>query len=124
MRFVHCYLCATQFSMDDALFDKRVADHRDFYCPNGHKQQFIGKTEDEKTIERLERSRRVWEEQYAIVHDELKQWRQAMRFCPICRERVSQARSPEVAAHKLSLHLQEIHHARGAVLALMPGASA
>lgn len=121
---LNCIECGIEFGLAGPLYERRVKDHRDFTCPNGHKQRFTGKSDEQKAIERLERiEQTLWESNRELT-EELEVWKQLGRHCPICHERVSQARSSEVAAHKLSLHLQQTHNARGALLALMPGASA
>lgn len=35
-----CCVCATRFWMDNELYERRITDGRDFYCPNGHAQVF------------------------------------------------------------------------------------
>ncbi len=54
---IRCFSCQTEFAMDEALYDARYADHRNFWCPNGHDQHFIGKTEDQRKIAQLEAER-------------------------------------------------------------------
>lgn len=41
--------------MTKELRDRRLEDHKAWYCPNGHAQSYTGKTEAEKLRERLER---------------------------------------------------------------------
>jgi septal ring factor EnvC (AmiA/AmiB activator) len=41
--------------MTKELRDRRLEDHKAWYCPNGHSQSYTGKTEAEKLRERLER---------------------------------------------------------------------
>lgn len=48
-----CYVCAIQFAMPREFRDRRLSDKRDFYCPAGHPQHFIAKTEAEKLREQL-----------------------------------------------------------------------
>jgi len=43
-----CYSCATWFGMDADFYKNRLADHKDFYCPNGHAQRFVSETDAEK----------------------------------------------------------------------------
>lgn len=49
---LHCANCGVGFAISTEYEDKRRADRRTFYCPNGHSQWFPGKT-DKKVIEEL-----------------------------------------------------------------------
>lgn len=51
---IPCIECGIEFGMPDSLEKQRLADHKPFWCPNGHKQFFTGKTPEEKRIEELE----------------------------------------------------------------------
>ena len=124
MKHTFCITCGIEWSMPTSLYEQRIRDQDWFYCPNGHPQRFSGKNDEEKKREQAEALTQRFRDLYEAESGELERWKQAMRHCPICNERVSQARSIEIAAHRLSLHLQQIHHARGAVLALMPGETA
>lgn len=44
LRPITCYLCGVLFGMEAGYDDRRIQDHRTFYCPNGHDQHYIGKT--------------------------------------------------------------------------------
>lgn len=61
-----CYKCGIQFAMPTWYRQKRIEDHADFYCPNGHAQHFSAETEAE--IERRLRQRA--EQQVARAEDE------------------------------------------------------
>jgi hypothetical protein len=39
--------------MERDFYNNRLNDHKNFYCPNGHCQRFVGKTEAEELRERL-----------------------------------------------------------------------
>ncbi len=52
---VRCYLCSVAFCMHDDMYNQRRADHRAFWCPNGHDQQFSGESPERKRIAQLER---------------------------------------------------------------------
>lgn len=54
-----CCNCSVQFAMPTQLRDRRLRDHKDFWCPNGHSQRYIGKTEEQLQRERAERAERV-----------------------------------------------------------------
>ena len=54
----YCIECGVQFCLPTNLYQQRLKDHKDFSCPNGHWQRFIGKTDEEKRIEQLARLQR------------------------------------------------------------------
>jgi chromosome segregation ATPase len=45
--------CAVTFGMPEHMEQQRRKDHAAFYCPNGHRQYFTGKSEAEKLKEQL-----------------------------------------------------------------------
>lgn len=48
-----CFSCHTTFAMPAELRRLALADHGIFfYCPNGHRQHYLGKTEADKERER------------------------------------------------------------------------
>lgn len=51
---VECYLCACAFAIPTSLYDRRCEDHGDFWCPNGHRQHFTGKSSAERLREQLD----------------------------------------------------------------------
>ncbi|QNJ57961.1 hypothetical protein SEA_HITTER_64 [Gordonia phage Hitter] len=53
-----CCSCSVQFAMPTELRNRRLRDHEAFWCPNGHRQWYVGKTEEQKLRERLEREER------------------------------------------------------------------
>lgn len=53
-----CYLCGVTFAMPDSMQDNRRRDRKDFYCPNGHGQHYLGKTAEQKLREQLEEEQR------------------------------------------------------------------
>lgn len=59
MSFVTCCYegCAVTFGMPEHMESQRRKDHKAFYCPNGHQQFFLGKSEAEKLKEELARVR-------------------------------------------------------------------
>lgn len=48
-----CCECHTRFAMSSALQSQRLADHKLFYCPNGHGQHYTGESEAEKLKRQL-----------------------------------------------------------------------
>ena len=58
---VTCYACGVIFGLPSDFHRNRVEDHKDWYCPNGHDQRFVGETDAQKY-------RRMWrEEQERVV---------------------------------------------------------
>ena len=59
---VTCYLCGVTFGIDSAVRQQRQDDHGTFYCPNGHGQAFIDKSEAEQLRDQLSRQKQetVW----------------------------------------------------------------
>jgi len=48
-----CANCGLVFAMLKSHRDKRLKDHKSFFCPNGHGQHYIGKSEEEKLKDEL-----------------------------------------------------------------------
>jgi hypothetical protein len=64
-----CCACGVEFAMPSSLRKKRLADHKEFYCPNGHAQHYTGESEAERLKRELvaaneridsERKRHEW----------------------------------------------------------------
>lgn len=53
-----CCNCHVQFAIPTELHNRRLRDHRDFWCPNGHGQRFTGETEEQRLRKQLERAER------------------------------------------------------------------
>lgn len=51
---VTCYLCGVPFAMPDYLQAQRLKDRRDFWCPNGHEQRYLGETEAQRLAKELD----------------------------------------------------------------------
>lgn len=45
---VTCYACSVIFGIPSDMYRHRLEDQKEWYCPNGHSQHFIGETEAEK----------------------------------------------------------------------------
>lgn len=56
-----CCACGIPFAMTADFMRRRRNDHKEFYCPNGHRQWYSGKTEAQKLREELERKQRALE---------------------------------------------------------------
>lgn len=50
---ITCYKCGIPFLVPSYFKEKRINNHENFWCPNGHMQAFVGKTEAEKLREQL-----------------------------------------------------------------------
>ena len=48
-----CITCGCVIGMQDGYYDRRAEDHRDFHCPNGHKQHFVDESDAEKNARLL-----------------------------------------------------------------------
>jgi hypothetical protein len=53
-----CHSCGVPFALSADQYNQRIKDRKDFYCPNGHGQHFLDKTEEEKLREQLEAEKR------------------------------------------------------------------
>lgn len=62
--------CGVMFAIDDGFDDRRRADHRNFYCPNGHTLSYNGKTEAEKEKARADRLQKQVEQREADIRFE------------------------------------------------------
>lgn len=87
-----CCQCGVIFGMTDYFKNERVRDHKQFYCPNGHSQGYVGETEAEKNARLLreEQARhqrtlqRENEERAAKEKAERKLTRVGRGVCPDC----------------------------------------
>lgn len=99
-----CCDCGMPFAMT-ADFRKRRLEKRDlFYCPAGHPQHYLGKSEAQQLRERLDATlKRENEERAARVAAEKANERLKRRVkagtCPCCKRTVSQ-----LARHMKSKH--------------------
>lgn len=48
-----CGSCGLLFGMEQQYRDRKIREHGDFYCPNGHLRQFIAETEAERLKKQL-----------------------------------------------------------------------
>jgi DNA-binding XRE family transcriptional regulator len=108
---VHCYKCNTPFGMTSELQQRRVDDHKGFFCPNGHEQFYQGKTEAQKLKIELERQRQITEaaqaraskaenerEQVAKAHKKMRN-RIMNGVCPCCNRTFQNLLSHMKAEH-------------------------
>ena len=55
LRIETCYTCGVPFGIPTELQYSLVQNRRAFYCPNGHSQSYVGKTDQERLAEAQER---------------------------------------------------------------------
>lgn len=106
-----CGDCGIVFGMPSDFRDRRIQDHRTWYCPNGHQRHYIGETEEQKLRRQLkaeqdhatrlvaerdqmEASRRAWKGQATRARN-----RSIGGDCPICGKHV----------YGLARHVARIH---------------
>ena len=88
-----CISCGVQFAMPEELDNRLRQTHKSFFCPNGHIQNYVGKTEAEKLREELKRKEAeiagIVDEKYAALHQvqtlEKKLKRVHNGTCPCCK---------------------------------------
>ena len=54
LHVLSCGGCGVMFAMPETMFQKRLEDHKGFFCPNGHSRYFSGPSEAEKLRKQLE----------------------------------------------------------------------
>lgn len=57
-----CCSCGIVFGVPKEWDEKRRADHRDFYCPNGHRLSYPGETKEEGL------ARELWVQRSRVAH--------------------------------------------------------
>jgi len=63
---VECYTCGVIFGLPSQLKRNLLDNHEMFYCPNGHGQSFIGKTEAQKLRELLEQEKQKFDREFVL----------------------------------------------------------
>lgn len=120
---VNCCQCGIDFCMPNAHHRQLRESHATFFCPNGHRNYYAGKTPQEKKIESLER-RLGWYEDDAKYQKERFKERtmqavELLRACPVgcgwhspCHIREAYNFDygfPERVRWSVALHLAEVH---------------
>jgi hypothetical protein len=111
---VECAHCGCHFGIDEAMRQRRVADHERFYCPSGHSNVYRGESE----ANRLKREKKkleddLWFAENKARNDKLRLAAQKGQFtkyrnriakgiCPCCN-----LTFPDVAQHMASQHASE-----------------
>lgn len=75
---VDCANCGVEFCLPAGLHARLRRNHETFYCPNGHRNFYPGKTKEEKHIEELERRVRILQDNvngaHQLRHDALDEF--------------------------------------------------
>lgn len=50
---VTCCKCGVAFGISSRLYDELMKSHENFYCPSGHGQHFLSRTEEERLRQEL-----------------------------------------------------------------------
>lgn len=60
---ITCYRtdCGILFAVPEHWQATKLRDHEDFWCPNGHSQAYLGKSQEEKLRDELARVRKIAE---------------------------------------------------------------
>lgn len=61
LRAQTCCDCGVLFGLEVGYDDRRHEDKKSFYCPNGHPQHYIGKTQAQRLQEQLDAARSLAE---------------------------------------------------------------
>jgi hypothetical protein len=67
MRVIQCCECFVAFAMTTELYEKRLKDHKSFYCPVGHGQHFVGKSDEEQLKEKLKQKEKLLEDKTNLL---------------------------------------------------------
>lgn len=107
-----CCNCGIWFAIPHGLNERALRDHSvSFWCPLGHRQHYIGKTEAEKLRERVAATERTAEHYRSRAETAIRSRnalkgqvtkvknRVAKGVCPCCKRSF-----PELAAHMESKH--------------------
>jgi hypothetical protein len=99
-----CITCGCVIGMQDEYYDRRLHDHRSYYCPNGHTQCFTGESEAEKNA-RLLREEQARHQRTLSRVNEVERERDRLKkrvkagVCPCCKRTFKQ-----LAAHMKHKH--------------------
>lgn len=104
--------CQNTIHLHHDVEQKLRRTHETFYCPAGHSNYFAGTSDDQKTIERLERSVDRWQELWEEMADSRDEWKLAAKQCPFeCGFRVIRKSKLANVRFALANHLIEEHGA-------------
>lgn len=102
-----CYSCGVLFAMAEDFFDHRQSDQKNFYCPAGHQQHYVGKSDRQKLDEAAARETALRDQLEASIRDgetqrvELARIRQriANGVCPCCNRSFGNVRQHMANQH-------------------------
>jgi Zn ribbon nucleic-acid-binding protein len=111
LQAVECVSCGVSFAMPMSLYNKRLEDHKAFWCPNGHGGYFPRETEAEKLAKQLVATRAQLDQKEMAIRDsrreaerahketaKIKRWATAA-LCPCCNRSFVQLRRHIAAKH-------------------------
>ncbi len=118
----HCYKCGVAFGMTVDFQRRRLKDRKSFYCPSGHSQVYVGKTEQQKLKEKLasaERKAAKLEAEKWQAKDEAE--RESKKYGRL-RERVKNGVCPccNRTFQNLARHMKTKHPEWGTLKGLKP----
>lgn len=107
MTVILCYKCGIEFHVATNWNANRIEDKNSFFCPNGHSQSYVGKTDREKLAEKEAELAKVRSALYAERDDKEKAQAKLSRIskrihagvCPKCNRTFE-----NVALHMKSKH--------------------
>jgi phage terminase Nu1 subunit (DNA packaging protein) len=118
MTAITCCSCGVRFDVPTEWYTARRNDHEWFYCPNGHRQHYTGKSEAERLRDELAREKHRAEQAQARVEDLRRQRdhanarvsahkgvvtklrkRVALGSCPCCHRKFKDLRDHMRAEH-------------------------
>ena len=91
-----CCACGVAFAMPRGLYNRRYEDHKDFWCPNGHRQHYVGQTraqrlerelrEANRRTDQYRRQAREQQQRAASISRSYKRVRDRVKngVCPCC----------------------------------------
>lgn len=111
LEVLDCSECAAPIALTSVYRAARQNDHKTFWCPNGHRQHYPGKSvaerlrtqldEKERELREVQHQRDIEQTRVAAAETELKKatTRRAAGVCPCCTRTFKQ-----LAAHMKNKH--------------------
>ena len=137
-----CCNCGMAFAMSNDFHQRRKKDHKTFYCPAGHAQHYVGKTEEQKLKDELAKKQRQLEAEtsraatFRNQRDKVAKAHKKMRervkngVCPCCNRsfenlrRHMESQHPEFGNHEILKVLRDAFGLTQSALAEEIGMSA
>lgn len=91
---VACADCGCRFGVDETMRQRRLKDHKTFYCPNGHSNYYNGENEAERKAETAKAQLAAQKGKFTKYRNRI-----AKGVCPCCN-----LTFPDVAQHMASQH--------------------